>query len=84
MSRQHQNGHSASVSAYLSVGGQRVPVAKINRNYLTLGEPCELAPATEAQLNIIVDEKKSTQMILLDDGAAAGRREVRYSVLAPF
>jgi len=32
----------------------------------------------------VIDEKKSTQMILLDEGVAAGRRKVRYSVLAPF
>jgi DNA phosphorothioation-dependent restriction protein DptG len=76
--------HSAKVSAFLSVRGQRVHVAKMNRDYLTLVDACELAPKTEAQLNIIIDEKKSTRTILLTDGVAAGQREVRYSVLAPF
>jgi hypothetical protein len=84
MGVRRENGHSASVAAFLSVGGQRVDVAKINRDYLTLAEACELAPETEAQLNVIVDEKKSTRMILLNDGVAAGQREVRYSVVAPF
>ena len=84
MSNREQNGHSASVAAYLSVGGQRVQVAKMNGDYLTLVDSCELAPNTEAQLNIIIDGKESTQLILLDDGATPGQRKVPYSVLAPF
>ena len=40
----------------------------MNREYLTLAEACELAPETEAQLNIIIDEEKSTQMVLLNEG----------------
>jgi hypothetical protein len=84
MGVRRENGYSASVAAYLTVGGQRVQVAKINRDYLTLADTCELAPETEAQLNIIIDEKKSTQMVLLCDGAAGSQRLVRYSVLAPF
>jgi hypothetical protein len=84
MGIRRENGYSAAVAAYLNVGGQCVDIAKMNRDYLTLADACELAPQTEAQLNIIVDEKKTTQMILLNDGAAAGQREVRYSVLAPF
>jgi hypothetical protein len=84
MGVQRENGYSASVAAYLVIGNQRLPVAKLNRDYLTLVEACELAPETEAQLNIIIDEKKSTRMILLNDGVAAGRREARYSVLSPF
>jgi hypothetical protein len=84
MGIQRQNGYSASVAAYVMIGDQRLQVAKINGDYLTLAETCELAPKTEAQLNIIIDEKKSTQMILLNDGIAAGERNVRYSVLAPF
>jgi hypothetical protein len=84
MGVRRDNGYSASVAAFLSVGGQRVDVAKINRDYLTLADACELAPETEAQLNVVVDEKKSTRMIMLNDGVAAGQREVRYSVLAPF
>jgi hypothetical protein len=84
MGIRRENGHSASIAAYLSVEGQRVQVAKMNRDHLTLADACELAPETEAQLNIIIDEKKSTRMILLNDGVVAGQREVRYSVLAPF
>ena len=84
MGIRRENGYSASVAAYLSIGSQRVQVAKMNRDYLTLADSCELAPETEVQLNIIIDEKKSTRMILLNDGVAAGQREVRYSVLAPF
>jgi hypothetical protein len=84
MGIRRETGYSASVAAYLSVGGQRVQIAKLNRDYLTLADSCELAPETEAQLNVIIDEKKSTQMILLNDGVAPGQREVRYSVLAPF
>ena len=75
-------GHSAKVSAYLSGGGQRVQVAKMNRDYLILADACELSPKTEAQLNIIIDEKKSTRMILLNDGVAAGQRDLR-SHLSP-
>ena len=56
----------------------------MNRDYLTLADACSHAPETEAQLNIIIDEKESTRMILLNDGVAVGQREVRYSVLAPF
>ena len=66
------------------VGGQRVEIAKMNGEYLTLADACEFGPGTEAQMSIIIDEKKSTQMILLSDGVAAGQRQVRYSVLAPF
>ena len=77
-------GHSAKVSAFLTVGSNRIQVAKINRHYLTLADTCELAPKTEAQLIIIIDEKKSTQMILLSDGVGGSQRQVRYSVLAPF
>jgi hypothetical protein len=84
MGIQRKNGYSASVAAYLIVGGQRVQVAKLNREYLTLADACELAPETEAQLNVIIDEKKSTRVIVLNDGVAPGQREVRYSVLAPF
>ena len=84
MGIRRENGYSASIAAYLSVGGQRVQIAKMNRDYLTLADACELAPETEAQLNIIIDEKKSVRTILLNDGIAAGQREVRYSVLAPF
>jgi hypothetical protein len=84
MGIRRENGHSASVAAYLTVGEQRVQVAKINREYLTLAEACELAPETEAQLNIIIDGKKSTEMILLSGGVVAEHRQVRYSVLAPF
>jgi hypothetical protein len=76
--------HSASVAAYLIIGNQRVQVAKLNRDYLTLADACELAPETEAQLNVVIDEKKSTRIIVLNDGVAAGQREARYSVLAPF
>ena len=84
MGIRRKNGYSASVAAYLTVAGQRVQIAKMNRDYLTLADACELAPETEAQLNIIIDEKKSSQMILLNDGVTSGQREVRYSVLAPF
>ena len=84
MATHQQNGHSAVVAAYLNVGGQRVDIAKMNRDYLTLAEACELAPETEAQLNIIIDEIKSTQMIMLVDGVESRQSQVRYSVLAPF
>jgi|1185.fasta_scaffold657079_2 hypothetical protein len=84
MNNRGQDGHSAAIAAYLSVGGQRVQVAKMNGDYLTLAETCELAPKTEAQLNICIDGKKSTQIVLLDDGAPAGQRKVRYSMVSPF
>jgi hypothetical protein len=84
MGIQRENGYSATVAAYLNVGGRCVQVAKMNRDYLTLADACELAPNTEAELNIIVDERKSRQMISLIDGVTAGHRQVRYSVLAPF
>ena len=84
MGIRRENGYSASVAAYLSVGGRRVDIAKMNRDYLTLADACELAPETEAQLIIVVDDQKSTQMITLVEGVSAGQREVRYSVLAPF
>jgi hypothetical protein len=76
--------HSAKVSARLVVGDLHVKVAKTNGDSLTLAEECELAPKTEAQLSIVIDERKSTQLILLSDGATAGQREVRYWVLAHF
>jgi hypothetical protein len=84
MGIRRENGYSATVAAYLTVGGQRVHIAKMNREYLTLADACELAPETEAELNVVVDDQKATQMILLVDGVSAGQREVRYSVLAPF
>ena len=76
--------HSAKVSAYLLIQRKRVDIAKLNRDYLTLADACELGPETEAQLTFIVDAKKSTRMILLNDGVALGQREARYSVLSPF
>ena len=42
MGIRRENGYSASVAASLSVGGQRVQVAKMNRDYLTLADACEL------------------------------------------
>jgi hypothetical protein len=68
MNSQQLGRHSATVSAYLTVGSRRIEIAKMNREYLTLAEACELAPETEAQLNIIIDEEKSTQMVLLNEG----------------
>jgi hypothetical protein len=84
MGVQRENGHSASVAAYLIVGNQRLHVAKLNRDHLTLAEACELAPETKAQLNVVIDAKESTRLIVLTEGVPAGQREVRYSVLAPF
>jgi hypothetical protein len=84
MGVQRESGYSASVAAYLIVGNQRLHVAKLNRDYLTLADACELAPETEAQLTVVIDEKKSTRMILLNDGVAAGQRQARYSTVAPF
>jgi hypothetical protein len=76
--------HSAKVSAYLLIDRKRMHVAKLNRDHLTLADACVLAPETEAQLNVVIDGKKSTRMILLNDGVAAGQREARYSMLTPF
>jgi hypothetical protein len=84
MGIRRENGYSATVAAYLSVGSRRVDIAKMNRENLTLADSCELAPQTEAQLNIIVDDRTTSQMISLVDGATTGHREVRYSILAPF
>jgi hypothetical protein len=84
MGIQRENGYSASISAYLTVGTERFQIAKMNRDYLTLAEPCELAPNTEGQITVVVDEKKSTQMIALSDGVTSNHRGARYSVLAPF
>jgi hypothetical protein len=84
MSNHQENGHSAFIDAYLSVGNQRFQVAKLNRDYLTLAEPCVLAPKTEGRLNITIDSKKSTQTISLDEGITAGQQTTRYSVLVPF
>ena len=84
MGIQRENGYSAAVVAYLKVGSLRVYIAKMNGEYLTLAEACEVAPETEAELHVIVDEKKTTRTILLNDGVVAGQRVVRYSVLAPF
>jgi hypothetical protein len=55
----------------------------MNRDYLTLAEECELAPKTEAQLSVVIDEE-------VDANDSARRRcggrvsRSRYSVLAPF
>jgi hypothetical protein len=64
--------------------GKRVDIAKMNREYLTLAGACELASETEAELIVTINAKESTRTILLNDGVAAGQREVRYSLLAPF
>jgi hypothetical protein len=84
MGIRRENGYSAVVFAYLTVGSQRIRIAKMNRDCLTLAELCQAPPETEAELHIIVDRKKTSRMILLNDGIAAGQREVRYSILAPF
>ena len=84
MGIQRENGYSASVEAYLAVGERRLSVAKTGRDSVVLVEACELSPGTECELVTIVDGRRNSRSVVLDDGAAIGRREVRYSVAVPF
>lgn len=84
MAIQRKKGYSATVAAYLTVGPVNIRIAKLNSQKLTLAEFCELPPRTEAELNVIVDRRKSARTVLLVNGVAHGQREVPYSVLVPF
>jgi hypothetical protein len=76
--------YSARVEAYLVVAGERIVIAKTGPDAVTLVEPCELPPGTTGELEIIVDGHVDSKLVVLNDGAMSHRREVRYSVLAPF
>ena len=84
MAIKRQKGYSAAVAAYLRIGSSKIRVAKINREKLTLAEPCECEPGTEVELVVIVDRRSSSRTVLLVDGVALGQREARYSVTVPF
>jgi hypothetical protein len=84
MGIQRENGYSATVEAFFVVGDQHIRLAKTGPDEITLVEPCELPPGTEGDLVIIVDGHRDSRMVVLDDGAIAGRHEVRYSVAVPF
>jgi hypothetical protein len=84
MGIQRENGYSASVEAFLAFGERRLSVAKTGRDSVVLVEPCELPRGTECELVTIVDGRRNSRSIVLDEGAISGRREVRYSVAVPF
>jgi hypothetical protein len=84
MAIQRYGGFSARVEAYLVVCGERIVIAKTGPDTVTLVEPCELPPGTIGELEIIFDGYGDSRLVVLDDGAMIDRREVRYSVLAPF
>jgi hypothetical protein len=79
-----ENGYSASVEAYLLVGGSRIEIAKTADGELVVAEPCELPPGCEAELVVIVDGQRYSRAIVSDDGIAHGATEARYSEAAPF
>ncbi|MBA3481962.1 MAG: hypothetical protein H0T51_09120 [Pirellulales bacterium] len=84
MGMQRENGYSASVEAFLVVGGQHISVAKTGRDTVTLVEPCDLPPGTECDLVMIVDGHRESRAVVLDEGAIRDQREVYYSVAVPF
>ncbi len=58
---------STEVSAFLYVEDRQVAIAKINRDYLTLAEVCEISPGAEADLHIFVNKNKTSMSVLLND-----------------
>jgi hypothetical protein len=84
MGIQRENGYSASVEAFLLVGGQHIRLAKTGPDKVVAVEPCELPPGTEGELVILVDGHRDSRSVVLDDGAISGRQEIRYSVAVPF
>jgi len=84
MGVQRENGYSASVEAFLDVAGQHIRLAKTGPDEITFVEPCELPLGTEGELVIIVDGDRDSRSVVLNEGAALGSREVRYSVAVPF
>lgn len=59
-------------------------MAKTNGVTFVLAEPCELPPATEGELVIVVDGVSDSKRIVLPYGVALGQTSVRYDVVAPF
>jgi hypothetical protein len=84
MGTMRENGYSATVEGFLVAGGTRYRLAKTNGVTLVLADACELPPATEAELLIIVDGQGDSKQIVLPDGVAAGQTCVRYEQTVPF
>ncbi len=76
-------GYSASVDGFLVIEGQRIRLAKTNGYSFVLAEPCELAPDTEGDMQIIVDGAADSTRIALPQGTRAGQTVVEYKVVAP-
>ena len=84
MGIQRENGYSATVQAFLSVGDLMIRLAKTGRSSLTFADLCELPPGTEGQLVVCVDGHEDTRGICILDGLAYGQRVAAYSVTTPF
>lgn len=84
MGIQRENGYSATVQAFLSVGDLVIRLAKTGRTTLTFAESCELPPGTEGELVVYVDGHADTRGICLLDGLAIGQRVAGYTVTTPF
>ena len=78
MGIKRENGYSASIEGFLVVGGTHYRLAKTNGACLVLVEECELAPATEGHLLIIVDGVRDWKRIEIPLGMKQGERCVEY------
>ena len=78
------NGYSASVEAFLVIGGTRFALAKTNGEEFYLAESCEAPPNTDADMLIIIDGTTDSQRVTLPDGVVMGQTRVRYEVAVPF
>ncbi|MCC6491992.1 MAG: hypothetical protein IT424_03115 [Pirellulales bacterium] len=74
MGIQRENGYSASVEAFLSIGALSVRLAKVGRDTLAFAEPCEFPPGTEGDIVVSIDGHRRSRRVVLADGVAAGER----------
>jgi len=80
----HEHGYSAEVEGFFICEHARIKLAKTNGRTFTVAEPCEFVPGTQGDLMTIVDGKKSSRRVIIDDGVVLGQTMVGYRVAAPF
>ncbi len=80
----HEDGYSATVEGYFVVGNERFRLAKTNGSTFVLAEPCAVAPATQGELVITIDENEQRCSIEVPDGVVDGQIVVPYKVTVPF
>jgi hypothetical protein len=79
MATNSTNGYSASVAMHLQVNGHKLPIAQVGRDFLILREPHVIAPSTQAEIVVEVDEQVTQRRVLLVDGISAGQERVSFN-----